>query len=187
MSLDGAPLHGHPSARIGVIEYSDFECPFCGKFATATYPTIVKAYVETGKVQFAFRHLPLKQHPLAMKAAEAAECSRRQGRFWPMHDALFTMPRALDSDSLLAKAKTLGLDSGQFQRCMDGEAITRVRQDVAEAQALGITGTPTFLFGTIEPDGRLKVVRRESGAIPAKAFAGMLDDLVNPVTRVVPY
>jgi len=188
VSLDGAPRQGLPSATIAVIVYSDFECPYSVKFATATYPTILKSYVETGRVQLAFRHLPLEQlHPLALKAAEAAECGARQGKFWAMHDALFTTPRAIDSNSLVEKAQKLGLDLRRFERCMSGEATARVRQDVAEAKAVGITGTPTFLFGKIEPDGRLRVVRRESGAIPASVFASMLDDLMHPVTRPVPY
>jgi protein-disulfide isomerase len=185
--LDGAPLEGKSTARIGVIEYSDFECPFCARFVTSTYPAIAKSYVETGRVQFAFRHLPLEdKHASALRAAEAAECSRRQNQFWPMHNALFTVPKALDTDSLFAKAHTIGLDSRRFRQCMNGEATARVRQDVAEARALGINGTPTFLFGTVEPKGLLKVVRRESGAIPTDAFSGILEELLHSVATSTP-
>jgi protein-disulfide isomerase len=179
LSLGNAPVQGGPPAKVGVLEYADFECPFCSRFAVTTYPTIAKSYIATGKIQFAFRYLPLEQrHASALRAAEAAECSHRQGRFWAMHDALFIMPSALDSDGLSAKARKIGLDSDQFRRCMNGEATARVREDLAEARLLGITGTPTFLFGTIGPDGRLKVQRRESGAMPAEVFASIVDELL---------
>jgi len=179
ISFSNAPIQGAPSATVGVVEYSDFECPFCARFAATTYPAIVASYVSTGKIRFAFRHLPLEQkHPLARAAAEAAECSHLQGKFWPMHDALFLRPSALDSESLFAKARSIGLDVDRFRRCMNGEATSRVRQDVAEARLLGVSGTPTFLFGTIGLDGRLKVARRESGALPAEVFASILDELL---------
>lgn len=179
VSLQGAPTQGQSSARIAVIEYSDFECPYCARFGSATYPEVRTLYVDTGKVLFAFRHLPLEhKHPSALRAAEAAECSGRQGRFWSMHDALFEAPKSLDMNGILAKARTIGLEPGSFQRCMQGEATTRVRQDLEEAQRLSISGTPTFLFGTIQRDRRVKVIRRESGAIPFKAFASILDDIL---------
>jgi len=148
---------------------------------------LVKLYVETGKIQFAFRHLPLEQrHPSAVRAAEAAECSGRQGKFWQMHDALFRTGKALDSASLFARAEEIGIDSDRFRKCMDGEATARVREDIAEAQSLGITATPSFLFGTIEPDGRrLKVVRRESGAIPADGFVAIVEQLLKSVAPSV--
>jgi predicted DsbA family dithiol-disulfide isomerase len=88
------------------------------------------------------------------------------------------MPGALDAESLIANARKIGLDSDQFRRCMNGEATARVRQDLAEARVLGIAGTPTFLFGTIDPGGRLKVTRREASAMPAEMFARILDELL---------
>ncbi len=157
VSLDGAAIQGHTSARVGVIEYSDFECPFCARFQQGIYPTIVKNYVETGKIRFVFRHLPLeRKHASALKAAEASECGARQSRFWPMHDELFAQPMALDSESLVAKARRSGLDMRRFNECMKGQALDRVRSDIAEARSLLISGTPTFLFGTLEPSGLLK-------------------------------
>lgn len=179
IALEGAARQGSPSASVAVIEYSDFECPFCVKFATTTYPEIFKQYVETGKVQFAFRHLPLEgRHPAAFRAAEAAECARRQGKFWAMHDALFAAPSALSVDSLFTTAQAAGVDVIQFRRCMDGEATAQVRGDIADARTYGIRGTPTFLFGKTGPGGSVTVVRRESGAIPSRAFAVFLDDLL---------
>jgi protein-disulfide isomerase len=166
-----------------VIEYSDFECPFCVRFQQLTYPMIVRDYVETGKIRFAYRHLPLEQkHQYAMKAAEAAECSARQTRFWPMHDQLFAQPTALDPDSLVAKARRIGLNTVRFNECMKGEAVDLVRRDISHARSLLVGSTPTFFFGTIERDGRLKVSRRESGAIPKETFAAILNDLLRLTT-----
>ncbi|HEY7450689.1 MAG TPA: thioredoxin domain-containing protein [Vicinamibacterales bacterium] len=179
VSLTGAQLLGNSAARVAVIEFSDFECPFCARFFDSTFKTIFRSHIETGKILFAFRHLPLDQkHASAFVAAEAAECSGRQGRFWPMHDELFAPPRELNYENFMSMARRIGLDSGRFRRCMDGEAGERIRQDVAEAQKLSIAGTPSFLFGTVEPDKRVKIVRHESGAIPVKVFARILDDLL---------
>lgn len=93
VSIEGAAVKGKVGVRVGVIEYSDFQCPYCGTFARDTLPRIVSEYVDTGKAFFAFRHLPLEAiHPHARRAAEAAECARRQDRFWTVHDTIFRSP-----------------------------------------------------------------------------------------------
>lgn len=180
MSLERGPWRGATSAKVAVVEYSDFECPFCAKFENGTYRTVVKPYVEAGRVRFVFRHFPLeRRHPAAFRAAEAAECSDRQGRFWEMHDVLFAPGQRLDVPGLFAKVKKIGISSDRFAECMKGQASARIRQDIAEARAFGITATPSFLFGVVDPDGRrLKVVRRESGAVPAEAFVAILEQLL---------
>lgn len=177
--LADTPILGNPMARVAVLEYSDFECPYCYRFTMNTFPAIRSGYIESGKIRFGFRNLPIEsKHANAMDAASAAMCAHRQGQFWKMHDALFTQPKALDSASTVAKASRLGLDVGRFEACVkqDGEGL--VRKQIADAEALGITGTPTFLFGVIGKDGQLVVSRRESGAIPQKAFADILDTLL---------
>ncbi|MEX2271907.1 MAG: thioredoxin domain-containing protein [Vicinamibacterales bacterium] len=167
-------------ASVGVIEFSDFECPFCGRFARETLSSIVSSYVVSGKLLYAFRHFPIQsRHPAAFKAAEAAECSGVEGRFWEMHTALFTLPLGLDEPSLFKKATGLGLDGSRFKACMAGEMANKVQSNVDNARALGITGTPTFLFGFVEGGDRLRVVRRETGAIPAAAFARILDTILS--------
>src|SRR5262249_48957222 len=159
------------------IEFSDFECPYCGRFSATTLPEFVKSYVDAGKVQFAFRHLPLERlHPLAVGAAEAAECGRLQGKFWQMHDSLFASPKALDRSSLATKARGTGLDPEAFQQCMENAGPKKIGEEVAEAEALGIASTPSFLFGRLQPDGRVKIIRREGGALPWKAFSALVDD-----------
>jgi protein-disulfide isomerase len=182
VSLDGAWTEGDKTARAVVIEYSDFQCPFCSRFSLGTLPALREKYVKTGKVLLAFRHLPLSEiHPLAAKAAEAAECAGQQDRFWPMHDALFTDPTRLEEAALKAAANRLGLDAARFDACLGGEFAGKIRKEVTEAKALAITGTPTFLIGTLRPDGHVDVVRRLSGALPLAQFEVVLEPLLGKV------
>ena len=174
-------LSGHTDAKIGILVYSDCQCPFCSSVAVKTVPAIKKEYVDTGRVKCGFRHLPLEtKHPLAFRAAEASECGGRQGKFWEMHDALFVpLLRSSDTEeSLFNRARGLNLDSTRLRKCMQGEATSTVREHMNQATLLSISGTPTFLFGTIDQDGRLRVSRRQSGALPFSMFVEILNDLL---------
>ena len=161
-----------------MIEYADFQCPFCGKFAQEVRPTLLRDYVDTGKMLLAFRHLPLSKHRLAEGAAEAAECAGRQDRFWEMHARLFASPDRLDRPSLREHAQYVGLRLGAFDRCMNGEVTDKVRADAAAARELSVTGTPSFFLGAIEADGRVRVTRRLHGARPVQDFRQALDGLL---------
>lgn len=185
MSLDGIALKGSRTASVGMIEYSDFECPYCSRFALETLPRIVESFVDTGRVLFGFHHLPIEtKHANAVKAAEAAECAGEQGRFWELHDALFAMPLQLDESSLLKKARGVGVEVGGFGQCLNGRMTAKVRADMSAARVLSVSATPTFFFGWIDPEGRLQVTRRESGALPYEVFAGILNELLAPEERV---
>src|SRR5262245_19890531 len=101
ISLDGAPSMGNPSARIGIVEFVDFQCPYCGMHATQTLPQIVTDYVKTSKIRYFFKDLPIENlHPEAFKAAEAAHCAGEQGKYWEMHDLLFKYQQALEAKEL---------------------------------------------------------------------------------------
>lgn len=179
VSLDGAILRGDPKAKVAVIEYSEFQCPYCGKFAQETMPALAARYVDSGKVLWAFRHFPLEQiHPNALRAGMAGECAARQGKFWQIHDVLFRNQAKLDEANLDGYVKALGLKTEDFEACMKGPAESEVRADMRAAQALGVTGTPTFLLGRVELDGRVKVLNRFSGALPLERFAQALDPLL---------
>jgi protein-disulfide isomerase len=179
VSIADAALKGSPQARVALVIYSDFECPFCARFANDTWPALDGKYVTTGKVRTAFRHLPIESiHPSAVKAAEASECAGRQGQFWPMHDVLFRNPKQLGEANLPAYAQQIGLNVAAFQTCLDGAATAKVRADAAGAAALGIAGTPAFLIGVIQPDGRVKVTDRIAGARPLLAFETALDKVL---------
>jgi len=179
VSLAGAQFKGDRSARVAVLEFSDFECPFCSRFALTTFPALQQEYLDTGKVLLAFRHLPLDQlHANARKAAEAAECAGAQGQFWEMHDRLFVDPTRLSRADLEGYATALSLRQPHFDRCLEGEMADKVADHVAEAMRLQVYGTPAFLIGTVESDGRLRVVERLSGAQQIGSFRAVLDRLL---------
>jgi protein-disulfide isomerase len=164
ITLEGTVVRGDPTAKIALIVFSDFQCPFCGKLARDTFPALEDHFVRQGKVLVAFRQFPLEViHPFAGKAAEAVECAGRQGKFWQMHDLLFQDQKHLDESSLRQRAQNLGLDRAQFASCLGGQATATIHEDIDMANSLHITSTPTILIGIIQPDGRVKVTRRFAG------------------------
>jgi protein-disulfide isomerase len=183
-SLHGAFRIGATSAPVAIIEYSDFQCPFCAKAALETVPTILHEYVDSGKALFVFRHLPLQAiHPFAVKAAEAAECANRQGKFLEMHDTLFRNQRQLQTVNLQTLASSIGLRRVEFDECLVHLATGVIETDIAEAHKLGITGTPTFLFGTLQLDGRARLERRLTGAISVDALSNVMGGLLDSRRR----
>ncbi len=175
VSLSGAAIRGNPQATVALVEFSDFECPYCSRFAQDVLPEIERVYVKTGRVLFAYRHLPLEAiHRRAVRAAAAADCAGQQGRFWEMHDQLFRNPKALDDIALRAHADELKIDSNGFMQCLDGPALAKVRSDVAVAAALGVSGTPTFFVGSVTGGGVL-ATNKLIGAQPLSAFVEALD------------
>jgi protein-disulfide isomerase len=178
--LEGAATAGSPNASIGMVIYSDFQCPFCGKFARETMPTIEAEYVRPGKVLVAFRHFPLPNHQFAQTAAEAAACAGRQGRFWPFHDRLFAGQQALDRMTIRERAKDSGVDSMAFAACLESGATSEeVRLDKDRGEPLGIVGTPTFLVGPLVNGREVKVQERFSGALPVADFRRVLDRVLS--------
>jgi protein-disulfide isomerase len=179
LSLKDAAIKGSPAARLTVIEFSDFECPFCARYMRESYPHLERDYVSTGRIQYVFRHFPLESlHPRAVKAAEAAECGRLQGKFWPLHDRLFANQKSLEPASLLDHARQSGMEMKSFESCLDGQAATAVRADVEAGNRAGITATPTFFFGFAQEDGSVQVVEKLVGAKPYAEFQSVLDRLL---------
>jgi protein-disulfide isomerase len=178
IGLEEAAVKGI-GARHVMVEFSDFECPFCGRFARETLPLIQREYVNRGLLAVAFRHVPYeRRHQFALKSAEAAECARRQNRFWPMHDLLFAEGAALDDVSLRKHARAAALDLSMYDSCMAGEAGAAVRRDMKLASVVGIRSTPLFFFGEMQPDGRVRVVSVLAGAQPFGAFKAEIDRLL---------
>lgn len=179
IDVSGLAATGSPDAPVVIVEVSDFQCPFCARFYETTLPALMDRYIDTGRAQLAFHHLALESiHPQALKAAEASECARAQGRFWEMHDLLFENQRMLDLASLVDRAERLGLDMPRFEACLDGQMTKRVREQAAAAAALGIRGTPGFLVGIRTTDGRLQVRQRLSGVQTIEALAAVIDGLL---------
>jgi protein-disulfide isomerase len=182
ISIDTVPFMGNPAARAIVIQYTDFDCPFCLSFAKDTLPEFIRTYVDSGRVRFALRHLPLEKiHPHAARAAAAAECGGRQGKFWEMHNALFDKPSARDLRDLLHLGKAIGLNAEVFGTCLKGEAAARINADVESARELRIKGTPTFVFGESESDGIVRVTRVQSGVPRIATLRSIVDDLLRGV------
>lgn len=169
------PILGNKNAKVAIIEFSDFQCPFCRRFWKDTLPQIKKEYIDTGKVQFAYRHFPLTAiHPAAVPAAQASECANEQGKFWQMHDKIFDEQEKLsaggtaqfEASDLKKWASDLGLNAAQFNQCFDSGKFTKnVTDDEQEAQKLGVSGTPTTFL-----NGQAVV-----GAQPYSAFKTLID------------
>ncbi len=142
-------------------------------------PQIEKEYLETGKVKHMFMDFPLPMHKNAQKASEAGHCAGDQGKFWEMHDKLFENSRALGAENLLKYAEALGLDMKKFKECLDGgKSAEQIKKIMAEGVKAGVTGTPAFLLGFVESDGKVKAVKKISGAQPYAAFKEAMDSLL---------
>jgi len=170
-SVDDDPFIGEEDAPVTVIEFTDYQCPFCGRHFTQTFGQIKSTYIDTGKVKYVTRDYPLSFHPFAQKAAEATECAEDQGKFWEMHDKLFANQTALDIPSLKTYAGSLGLNQATFDSCLDGGThAAEVQKDLADGQAAGISGTPGFWV--IGKDGKGEII---SGAVPFANFQTAID------------
>jgi protein-disulfide isomerase len=174
------PARGEASAKVTLVEFSDYQCPFCASYVRVTYPAIEAAYIKTGKVRTVFFDTPLANlHKNAFKAAQAAACAREQGKYWEMHDRLFQSQAALEPWDPHAEA--LGLDVARFRECLDsGRYDTQIRHDMGEGQRLGATSTPTFLIGQTSPDDgtKVKVLAVLRGALPFADFKAAIDPLL---------
>ncbi len=180
LSVHGEAFYGNSSARIAMIEYADYQCPFCGKYTRETYPQIIANYVKTGKIRYYYRDLTLPMHPDAIPAARAARCAGEQGKFWEMHDSLYAHQTGLAAKDLVDRAQALGLDAFKFNQCFSSDKYSEdIRKSTSEAQSTGIDGTPTFLFGTVGSNGDVvKVAKRIVGAYPYDDFKSALDELL---------
>ena len=178
INIDDAPVLGDKNAPVTIIEYSDYQCPFCRKFWTETLPSIKKDYIDTGKVKFVYKDFPLGFHPGAIPYAESAKCAKEKGgddAYWKMHDKIFEEQNKLDGgsvkstvtypgDEILKKwAKDIGYD---ISICLDsGKYKDAVQKDSDEGSSVGVQGTPGFFV-----NGRLL-----SGAQPYAAFKQAID------------
>jgi len=182
VSIDDDPMKGDPNAPITIIEFSDYECPFCGRFYANTLPLIEKNFINTGKVNFVYRDFPIQSiHPNAVPAAIAAECADDQDSFWSFHDMIFENNDTwskLKGVSVLNEfeqyAVTLGLNTEEFNTCLEsGKHLDEVRNDLQDGQNYGVEGTPGFFIGN-EKIGFTKV----SGAKPYPVFEEILEGML---------
>ena len=179
ISFDDDPIRGDPNAPITILEFSDFQCPFCARFHTQTLPLLLEEYIDEGKVNLIYRDFPIQSiHPNALAAAVAAECANEQEKYWEYHDTLFEKQNAwakLDSDSAISTfsqyATDVGLDQSQFDSCLEsGKYLEEVQKDLNDGRTYDITGTPGFFIGN-EDIGFVKV----NGAQPFDSFKKIID------------
>ncbi len=155
VSVDDDPVLGDKNAPVIILEFSDFQCPYCGRFESQAFDQIKKDYIDTGKVKFVYRDFPLNSiHPYAQKAAEASECADEQGKYWEYHDKLFENQQALTVEDLKEYAKELKLSIDKFNDCLDSDAmVEEVQKDLSEGESYGVTGTPAFFINGLLLEG----------------------------------
>jgi protein-disulfide isomerase len=158
------PAKGPATAPVTIVEFSDFQCPFCSRLV----PTLDQVKEKYGdKVRIVFRQYPLPMHPNAQKAAEASLCANEQGKFWEMHDAMFKNQQELAVDNLKAKAAAIGLKAEEFNACLDsGKFAAKIQEDQKAGTAAGVSGTPAMFI-----NGRFV-----NGAVPLEQVTSVIDD-----------
>lgn len=175
------PSMGSSSAKITIMEISDYQCPFCKRQTQQTFPQLVKEYVDSGKAQYIFVDYPIAQlHPTAARSHAAANCAGEQSKYWEMHVSLFNSPVAKEDAALVAQAKQIGIDPAAFQACLtSGRHDAAISASVARMEQLGISGTPMTVIGlTPAPGQPMKVVKYIYGAQPYSAFKEAIDSLL---------
>jgi protein-disulfide isomerase len=168
---------GRATAPLTMIEFTDYQCPYCRRFQAEVWPKLKREYVDTGRLRYIARDLPLQIHAAAAPAAEAAHCAGEQGRFWEMHAALLGGPADLVSGGIERRAHAVGLDMARFDECLARNKYSAViAAHEQEADAAGIDGTPGFVVGRAA-HGELTGVRIE-GALPYDEFDSLLQELL---------
>jgi protein-disulfide isomerase len=173
----GEPALGRAQAPLTMVEFTDYQCPYCRGFQAEVWPKLKRHYIDTGKLRFIARDLPLEFHASAGPAAEAAHCAGEQGKFWSMHEALLGGAEDLAGGGIDKRAAAVGLDPGRFHECLKAQRYAQtIEAHVREADAAGIRGTPGFVVGRVV-HGELQGVRVE-GALPYEQFDALLRELL---------
>jgi protein-disulfide isomerase len=155
LDLAGFQMLGSKDAPLTLVEFTDYQCPFCRQFHISVFNELKKNYIDTGKVRFYSRDLPLDQiHPNAVRAAQAGRCAADQGQFWKMRDLMGANPDKLDLENLVTEAGSLKMDTKVFRGCIESQKYKEaVQTDVLEAMKIGAEATPTFVLGKSTPQG----------------------------------
>jgi protein-disulfide isomerase len=173
---------GEASAPVTLFEFTDYQCPFCRRHATQVMPQLVRQYVDSGRLRIVMREFPIQGlHPRAVAASAAALCAGAQGKYMAMHDLLFENQRALDEKNLLEYADEIGLDDSTYINCLaDPATANTINASLSEGQALGISGTPSFVAGLTDPENtdKVRVSRYIRGARPLADFQETIEALL---------
>jgi protein-disulfide isomerase len=168
---------GRADAPLVIVEYTDYQCPFCRQFHVTAFDQIKRNYVDTGRVRYVSRDFPLEFHENARRAAMAARCAGEQGQFWELRHVMIVNANQLKAENIIAYAQDLKLAMQPFRECLGSERHrAAVERDMAEGSSAGVSGTPSFVLGRVV-DGRLQGVRLV-GAMPYQTFASRLDEML---------
>lgn len=187
ISIGPSPVKGKANATVTLVEYSDYQCPFCARNYRDVMPKLKEEYIDTGKLKFVMRENPIPSlHRNAVNASKAAVCAGGQGKYWEMHNLLFDNQRELGMDNLKAFADTIGLDSVMFETCIESEEVEkRVNEDIATGAKLGVRGTPGFVLGLTDPNDSDKANMSVfiKGARPYGDFKQAIDELLKSAEK----
>jgi protein-disulfide isomerase len=180
IDVSGMPAQGAADAGVAVIEFSDYECPYCARYATTVFPEVKDRFVSPGKVRYFFANFPLPNHRNAESLAAAAICAGEQDAYWKMHESLFAS-RPKTSDAVLDLGRQMGLQMQPFGECLgdSGPATERIRMDKEIAGGFQISGTPSFVLGLIDAQGKVVAQDLIVGAQPFSAFEGAITSLLS--------
>jgi protein-disulfide isomerase len=175
-----SPFKGPKDAKLVLVEFSDYECPFCRNFISETLPRLEQEFISTGKVKYVRRDFPIEAiHQNALKASAAANCAGKQGKYWQMHRRLFANQNHLRGTDLPNHAKAIDLDIAAFESCLTGNSEADIRRDIEDGRKLGVQGTPTFFVGVHNGDeNSIQVRRMIVGAQPYEAFKQAIESVL---------
>lgn len=180
VEFDNDPSLGSEKATIGMVEFSDYECPFCRRFHAQVFPKLKQNYIDTGKVKYVFRDAPLDFHAEAKSAAIAANCAGMKGKYWEFNNAFMQGSVQLNRGFYIEQAGKSSLELDVFEKCLkDQGQAQEVERDIAYAQSIGVSGTPTFFVGRIQGDKLVnakRVVGAQSYEVIAKAIEAIGSD-----------
>jgi len=179
LTLHDETFRGQNSATVAIVEYADYECPYCGQYEHDVYPQVSRDYIQTGKIKYFFRDLPLPMHPRALGAARAARCAGEQGKYWEMHDSLFAKQNAIRDVDMPGHTQELGLDTTKISECLVSDRYTdEINKSIAEAEKMGIGGTPTFFIGKVDPNDEVTNLKMIMGWRPYEDYKSVIDGLL---------
>lgn len=175
---------GESTAPVTMFSFSDYHCPFCRRHALNVLPELIKNQVETGNLRIVMREMPIARlHPRAPAAAQAALCAGKQDQYLPMHDLLFAQRKNHTDEDLQEMGRTLGLDTGAFEACLDDpEVAATIQAEIQEGRSMNISGTPAFVFGATNPDNPevVQVTGIVPGAAPLRSFESAIAGALEP-------
>lgn len=187
LDVSDVPARGDAEAKVTLVEFTDYQCPFCSRHVNSVLPQFIKSYVDTGKVRYVLRDFPLSFHKDAKNAAIAAHCAGEQGKYWEMHHVLFANQKALGMDKLSEYAGSLELDVAAFDECMgSGRQAGKVDVGLKDGGKATVRGTPSFVIGMVDEDGKVKGTKIIRGAVGYPVFKKTLDDMLNREKQAAP-